>query len=302
MSLVSLLFALGLAELVLRFRALGPIPSAELSLHYRHDPILGWHPAAHDARTVIASRPFRVDHNSDGFRDREHGPKTTPRILFLGDSFVWGFDADVGERFTELVQAGLPGWELINAGVSGYGTDQEYLLLKQIAGRYQPDAVFLMFCADNDRLENASNQGYGFFKPYFVRESGELVLKGTPVPKSETYWFADHPTLFSVRLTRAIAKVLRHHEVIHVPDLTLELVGLITRFLDEQHIPLLVGLTGADADLERYLASSHIAFLTLPPEIERYPSNGSHWTPRGNQVVSRKVLEALKPFLGRTEP
>ena len=301
-SVVSLLFALGIAELVLRWRAIGPIPPAHMGLHYRHDDLLGWHPAAHDTRTVIASRPFRVDHNSDGFRDREHGPKTKPRMLFLGDSFVWGFDADQRERFTDLVQDGLPGWELINAGVSGYGTDQEYLLLKQIFARYRPDVVFLMFCQDNDRRENSSNQGYGFLKPYFVRDGGELVLKGTPVPKSETYWFDDHPTFFSIRLTRAIAKVLRHHDVVEVPDLTLDLMGLIKRFLDEQHVPLFVGLTGADPDLERYLASSHIAFLTLPPEIERYPAFGSHWTPRGNQVVSRQVLEALKPFLGRTEP
>lgn len=302
MSLVSVLLALGAAELVLRWRAIGPIPPETQGLHYRHDDLLGWHPAAHDARTVIASRPFRVEHNSDGFRDREHGPKTKPRMLFLGDSFVWGFDAEQRERFTELVQDQLPGWELINAGVSGYGTDQEYLLLKQIFARYRPDVVFLMFCEDNDRRDNSTNLAYGFMKPYFVRESGELALKGTPVPRSETYWFADHPTFFSIRLTRAVAKVLRHHAVVHVPDPTLELMGLIKRFLDEQHVPLFVGLTGADPDLERYLESSHIDHLTLPPGIERYPLFGSHWTPRGNQVVSRDVLEALKPLLERAAP
>ena len=125
---------------------------------------------------------------------------------------------------------------------------------------------------------------------------------GQPVPRSETYWFSDHPAFFSIRLTRAIAKALRHHDIVAVPDQTLELISLLKRFLDEQHTPLFVGLTGADPDLERYLASADIDFLTLPPGIERYSANGSHWTPSGNQAVSRHVLEALKPFLQRAAP
>ena len=41
-----MVLALGVAELVLRWRAIGPIPPAEMGLHYRHDDLLGWHPAA----------------------------------------------------------------------------------------------------------------------------------------------------------------------------------------------------------------------------------------------------------------
>jgi hypothetical protein len=297
-SVVSLVFATTVAELVLRWRAIGPIPPAESSLHYRHDALLGWHPAPYDTRTVLGARRFEVHHNSDGFRDREHGAKTRPRILVLGDSFVWGFDVEQRERFTELVQHGLPDWELINAGVSGYGTDQEYLLLQQLFPKYQPDLVLVMFCADNDRLENSSNEAYGFSKPYFVRERGELALKGTPVPIAETFWFSDHPVFFSIRLTRTVARAVRHRAIIQVPDVTLDLMGLIERFVAARHVPLLVGLTLQDADMERYLASSHIPHLTVPQGLERYPSFGSHWTPRSHQVVAGLVLDALKPLLG----
>ncbi len=297
-SVISLVFAAVLAELVLRWRAIGPIPAAESSLHYQHDDRLGWRPAAGDRRTILGSRRFTVAHNRDGFRDREHGAKTKPRIMFVGDSFVWGFDADQRERFTELVQDALPDWDVINVGVAGYGTDQEYLLLTQVAAKYQPDLVFLMFCADNDRNENSSNKEYGFMKPYYVSEGGELALKGTPVRRSETYWFNEHPWIFSLRLTRAVAKVLHPYPLVQVPDPTIDLLRLIARFLDERHLPLLAGLTARDPGVEDYLTSSHIPFLTLA-DIERYPTFGLHWTVAGNRVVSRRVLTLLQPLLAR---
>jgi hypothetical protein len=297
-SVISLVFATVLAELVLRWRAIGPIPAAETSLHYRHDDLLGWHPAAGDRRTILGSRRFTVEHNSEGFRDREHGVKTKPRIMFVGDSFVWGFDVDQRERFTDLVQDALPDWDVINVGVAGYGTDQEYLLLTQVAVRYQPDLVFLMFCADNDRNENSSNKEYGFYKPYFVREGGELALKGTPVRRSETYWFNEHPWLFSFRLTRAVAKVLHPYPGVEVPDPTLDLLRSIARLLEQRHVPLLVGLTARDPGVEGYLTSAHIPFLMFA-DIERYSTFGLHWTVAGNRVVSRRVLTLLQPLLAR---
>jgi hypothetical protein len=295
-SAISFVLAVTAAELVLRWRAIGPIPPAGMSLHYRHDPVLGWRPTAGDRRTIVATRSFEVEHNADGFRDRAHGPKTRPRILFLGDSFVWGFDVDRRERFTDLVQDRLPAWDILNAGIAGYGTDQEYLLLTQIFDRYQPDLVFLMFCVDNDRQNNSANEAYGFMKPYFVRGDGGVTLQGTPVPQSEVFWFEEHPTLFSIRLTRAIAKVLKHPRAVAVPDPTLDVMGLIVRFLADRHVPLIVGLTADDPDLKRYLAAAKIAALDLS-DAERYATFGSHWTPRGQAVVSRQVLETLSPFL-----
>ena len=297
-SVVTLLLATVLAELVLRWRAIGPLPAVETGLHYRHDEVLGWHPVAGDRRTILGSRRFSVEHNRAGFRDRDHGAKTKPRILFLGDSFVWGFDVDQHERFTDLVQDALPGWDVINAGVAGYGTDQEYLLLTQIAGTYQPDLVFVMFCTDNDRNENSSNKEYGFYKPYFVRDGGGLVLKGTPVRRAETYWFNEHPWLFSFRLTRAAAKLLHPYPGVQVPDPTLDELRLIARFLEERQVALLAGMTDNDPGVEGYFASAHIPLLTFR-DIERFPTFGSHWTPAGHREVSRRVLTLLQPQLAR---
>jgi len=117
-------------------------------------------------------------------------------MIFLGDSFVWGYDAEQQERFTEKLRANIPGWSIYNLGVSGYGTDQEYLLLRQQYDFYRPQIVFLIFCKDNDDEDNSRNERYGlYYKPYFTVDGAWLKLRGVPVPRSEAYFFSLHNLL-----------------------------------------------------------------------------------------------------------
>jgi len=57
---------------------------------------------------------------------RQH-PVSTKRkagdysIAVLGDSFVWGIGVADEDRFTEFLERELPGTEVLNFGVSGYG-------------------------------------------------------------------------------------------------------------------------------------------------------------------------------------
>jgi len=72
-------------------------------------------------------------------------------ILFLGDSFTYGYDAEADERFSDLLQEALPQYGMVNAGVSGYGTDQQFLLMNRLWKEIHPKYVVLTFCVDNDR-------------------------------------------------------------------------------------------------------------------------------------------------------
>jgi lysophospholipase L1-like esterase len=65
--------------------------------------------------------------------------------------------------------------EVINFGVSGYGTAQELLALRHKAWRYDPDLVILAFLTGND-LRNNSRALQGGNRPYFMYKGGELVL------------------------------------------------------------------------------------------------------------------------------
>lgn len=297
--LVSLVLA---AELGVRL--LLPVPQPQLpderSLLYRYDSRIGWAPIADQSRAYTGSRTIAVANNSLGFRDREHGTKSKRRVVFLGDSFVWGYDVQQNERFTERLQQALPQWDVMNMGVSGYGTDQEYLLLGANFEQLDPDVVFLVFCAENDRDDNSSSLRYGYFKPYFLMENGSLTPAGVPVPKSARYYQAEHATLARLVYRSAFLgglndAVWRHWQPQErrVPDPTWQLVATLKHFVESRHARFLCGVTAPSAELTQLFAQAGVQCLDLSTTL-RYPSHGNHWTPEGHNYVSRQIA----PFLG----
>jgi hypothetical protein len=103
-----------------------------------------------------ASRP---DINRQGFRDREFTPKgAKKRLLVVGDSFVMGNNVAPGENVPRQLEGLLPGWEVLNLGVLGYGPDQELLRLRQDGLALQPDAVLVCLFPANDFNDLAKNR------------------------------------------------------------------------------------------------------------------------------------------------
>lgn len=150
--------AAALALVEVGVRTLSPRPP----LLYRPHPALGWvHPPGKTVLYPGHSGPARVTFNSRGLRDREHSQEKSPntaRILILGDSYTEAADMDGEEAFPRrleqiLNQKGMRA-EVINAGVGGYGTDQQLLYLRQEGLRYHPDLVLLAFTVDNDVYDN----------------------------------------------------------------------------------------------------------------------------------------------------
>ncbi len=88
--------------------------------------------------------------NADGFRgndfDVEAGAR---RILFVGDSYTFGWGVDQDETLDRAVASALaePPFNLRvdawNLGVPGYNTEQEFHLLNEVLDRYSPDLVVL---------------------------------------------------------------------------------------------------------------------------------------------------------------
>jgi hypothetical protein len=271
---------------------------SERSLSYQYDAELGWMPIPGSSSTVTNARAIQAHHNSLGLRDEEFVLDAKPTIMFLGDSFVWGLDAEAGERFSDLLKPRLLSYKILAAGVSGFGTDQEYLLLQKLWPKVKPAIVVLIFCANNDRDDNSSNIRYeGYQKPYVTTSAdGSLVLQGQPVPKSrlqaikEDWWVRNS---WLVRLGNAVYLKLRHPAV-RVPDPTEKLVDKIRDFVEANGGKFLVGLQASDAALIRHLEAARIPFVNFDGAAA-YPGAalGGHWTPEGHKLVAEQLLSLL---------
>jgi hypothetical protein len=271
---------------------------SERSLSYRYDAELGWAAVPGSSSVVNNARTIHAQHNSLGLRDIEFGLDAEPTILFLGDSFVRGLDAEAGERFTDLLRARISGYKVLAAGISGYGTDQEYLLLKRLWPKVRPAVVVLIFCAQNDRLDNSTNIRYeGYQKPYFATApDGSLVLQGEPVPKSRLQYIKEDWLVRNLWLARLVADIYVkvRHPLLSVPDPTERLVSKIRDFVEANGARFLVGLQYDDPELIRHLQASAIPFVSFDGAAF-YPgaSAGTHWTPEGHKLVAERVLGLL---------
>jgi hypothetical protein len=293
--------ALLAGEMVCRHLWLGAgYVSDEKNLTYRYDAELGWFPIPNSHKQFMGARLINVEHNNDGFRDINHGVKSKKRIAFLGDSFVWGYDAEQPERFTDKLQRLLPGCEIMNMGVSGYGTDQEFLLLQRWFDRYQPDMVVVVFTG-NDCLDNNDRYVYtGYYKPYYDLEKGKLVLKGIPVRKSLNYYYPQYPFLAKSLLLQKIIKVC---EKVASPrrdlskDVTPNILRAMKAYIESKGATFKL-VYSFNVDYEKNLSfckATGIDCLFLG-DNEMNSIYGGHWSPRGNDSVCAKIYRSLSGF------
>lgn len=292
--LLSIAISLCLGEVIIRVVMKKDLDVwDERNLMYRHDPTLGWVP--------LANREFRVKgdyirHNSRGFRDTEHLRDDRPGILFLGDSFVWGYGVGQEERFTDKLRLKLPEAAIFNLGVSGYGTDQEYLLLQQNFDFYRPRIVFLEFTTDNDENDNSTDMRYGtYFKPYFRAEGDKLQLCGVPVPLSVNYFIAGRSLLSRSYIARLAVKAYftyAYPAPKNFANPTRAIIKNMHAYVAGNGATLLVGLQQRQPELEKFLRAEQIPYVDLTTSLT-YSDEGRHWTKAGHTHVSEMIYDFI---------
>ena len=145
-----------------------------------------------------------VRFNSAGLRDLEHfkyKPKNTFRIAVLGDSYAAAVNVRVEQTFWKVMERELSQCtelanrqaEVINFGVSGYGTAQELIMLRRYAWTYSPDLVVLMFTPGNDFRDNSALLDPMKMRPFFLLKNGKMVLdnsfRNSPRFRFSNSWF-----------------------------------------------------------------------------------------------------------------
>ena len=158
-------------------------------IYYAFDdyhPTRGW-ALRPNLRDVPAFAGKTVSSNSRGVRGRREyaydKPAGATRIVVLGDSFTFGEDVGDEEAWPRRLEMLLPGTEVLNLGVHGYGHDQMLLYLTEEGLRYHPDVVVVGFLPDDMERNVVAFRDYA--KPRFVLEGGQLSLRGVPVPSPD---------------------------------------------------------------------------------------------------------------------
>jgi lysophospholipase L1-like esterase len=311
---VVILFLLG--EWVLRLTGRTPLViNPEQILFWHYHPQLGW---AHKPGTegVFEKAQFRtfVRINRKGLRDREHAYERSgddKRILVLGDSFAWGFGVEQTERFSEYLEAFM-GAEVINAGVSGYSTDQELLWFRSEGLRYQPDLVIVLM-SGNDAGDNHKLRNYMIYgKPRFILEGDRLELTGVPVsgvrPQYKiVYHLAQHSALLNTVLAvrREMRARLRSADTGETPyALTRALLREIENVASQNGARFMIATTkvfwprrDGYENFVDVLRSDGFSVLDVEDQFDHetmiIPDDG-HWNRVGHEFVARRIEEHIE--------
>ncbi|MGI9293914.1 MAG: alginate O-acetyltransferase AlgX-related protein [Pseudomonadales bacterium] len=229
---ITILLGLGIALLLseVTVRAVGAGPE----LVYKPNPYYGWSHTANDefARNT-EGREVTIRINSQGLRDSEHTYAKSSdfyRILILGDSFTEAFQVPLDQSFPKLLEGMLnenkrddqKSVEIVNAGASGYGTDNALLFFRHEGYKYEPDLVLLALYIGNDirnnwfELENID--AGGFRKPYFVLSPNGLELNNYPFERASR--LSTRIKLFLNRHVRTYAFTRRLRDSMRYRDTT----------------------------------------------------------------------------------
>ncbi|MGB0579989.1 MAG: SGNH/GDSL hydrolase family protein [Limisphaerales bacterium] len=282
-------------------------PDHEVSgQRYLFDPVLGWRNIPHFEASTFG---YPLSINSKGLRDREYPyekPAGVKRILVLGDSFAWGYGVGDEHIFTEVLEEKLAGgeqkWDVINAGVSGYGTDQEYLFLKNEGLKYQPDVVLLAFYLRNDPVNNTGLVQYGLGKPCFTK--GDLSEFVPPhLNPGTNYLQAEglEPLQVTIRLVKGIDDLCTANNARMIlmtfggfgepnPENAAAVRWISEQLLFQLRVQLDTDLVNVGID-EAFTANG-----VTPNEVFE-GNRDRHWNPHGHKLVGEILHDFLKDQL-----
>jgi hypothetical protein len=266
---------------------------------FEHHPVLGYRfvPGV-KARVPHEGGGYLVRANAAGFRsEHEFTPARPPgayRALLFGDSFTAGDGVSNRDRYGDLLERQVPGVQVLNFGLPGSGTDQQYLAWREMAAGIEHDLLVLAVQVENIRRVAARYRTFEaegrevvLAKPYFtLGGDGALSLHGVPVPR-EPLRMEDVPPEDLAHLDRGGDHALMRKVVnkLGVKDV----VQTLTRY---QPLPAYDRADHPDwrlmrAILARWIAESSAPVLLMPVPV------------RGRDQLARRLPAALPRAGGR---
>jgi lysophospholipase L1-like esterase len=255
-------------------------------------------------------RELTLKSNSHGFRSRREFDERDdrPRILFLGDSMVFGEGVEESERFTDLLEAWQPAWRVDNLGMTGFGPDLMLRAFEEVGVGLRPRLVVLCLYTDDFRRVAPYYAGAGFPIPRFTLQSGRLTTVAYPTPH---IWERLHLTSFVQEASsRLLNRAADSNPLMRLNQ------AIFDRFLDRAR-----GVNAAFALvfiperrdtpasqmrrkwLRAFAAQKGVGYLDLTDSIHRvgpdqaYIPDNWHLNSKGHEVVADALLRFLSDHM-----
>jgi len=178
-----------LGELFVRIFVPRPLWAFRESSHdWQTDPEIGWvnRPGLDESFRADGVHLVRFRTDELGIQRSSTGESPRPNplsVAIFGDSTVVGRVVPEEDRLgsqlsRKLAQLSLPN-VIHNAGVQGYSTDQEVLLMERLLPQLRPDWAVLMTC-ENDLGGNESSTAYGWPKAFFTLKGDQMLQYHPP--------------------------------------------------------------------------------------------------------------------------
>lgn len=302
------------------------------------DQTLGWRHAPNAEKIFINEfgEKAKVVQNAFGHRGQTYiGQKKSEevRILVLGDSFTEGVHVSENDLFSRVLERLRKEFQVINAGVGGYSTVQEFLYLQSQGIGFQPDLVVLMVFV-NDLVENC----FPFYpafgtRPYATFAKGKLTIISDPIPdgylkytlpvpyrmffnnNSFLYYFINsrvYQPLLGKQMQKYQAEDTKKAKQCGIYKVFFGIIKEMKDFLDTQNVPLAMVLIptredvseGRSRDLEpivEFCRERGFNCLELMPFFQREIAAGGmpyfpvdiHWTKDGHRIVAEEMSRFL---------
>lgn len=184
-------------------KELAPFISPGAESYFISDPDLGW-----SIKPDTTAADGKVRSNSLGLRSsKEYSLLPSPGVLRIetfGDSFTHGFGVNNDETWPFLLEKALADRgvraEVLNLGVSGYGTDQSLLHWRKNGRPFRPHIVVLGLNMEN------TWRNLNLFRPCYTRKAGLLFTKPRAIFDGNGLRFVNLPTVPPSELMEKVVK------------------------------------------------------------------------------------------------
>ena len=290
----------------------------------RMEKKLGWETGEniHKKRSVKGYGEITFTTSKYGFR--RFGDTTTKKtkLFVIGDSFSEANGVSDGETYYDYLAENNDTIEIFAYGCSGYGSLQEYLILKEYFDDIKPDIILWQFCSndffenlyDLDRIDDPSHHHY--VRPFLI--NGRIEYKGKETHPSLVI-LSSH-VLRTIKFRFNILKMmlfdtgLVDFSLDHSPlfedtvHATLEIMKLV-RNIDDNVILAAFSVDEALSEKTEDVFSTicrktGIHYIPgIPRAIERAEDSGmkvtlskddNHWNAAGHSIAGEKILKYLE--------